>query len=479
MKKILEKLKNYLIKVKNDIIKSIKGLTITRIITYSAIIIFSVAFIIYGQNIKYATSTGDQAFNNNKLDSYEYVKAKVVDTYDVWRIYETDKETGEKTDVLLEIGYIYLCELLEGENKGGYTYVIQRISSLPTDIKPEDADPNNNYGFPTQYNNKATEGSKIYVRAIESESLVLSLLTNNPDKENIMKEMSQYKVFLLDSDQISYDHSGTLIALVVGFFVLILIFSRSKGFHTVMALGLTCAAILFVYIPAVLAGQNIYLWTIIICAYAIIVTLTLLEGITKKTLASAIGCAFGVLVSGLLCVITNKTMNIIGYNGEIADAQSQIAQAYYPAFDRLKTLSMRGIIFSACTFGALGAIMDTAMSIASSLFEVYENSSEHSIARTMKSGINIGKDMLGTMSITLVLAYLSTSLATTLYYVSHFYPEMIFRTEFFALAIAQAFIGCIGILVTIPLTSLVCALLYNKKDEWFKKKEEISVEEIA
>ena len=56
---------------------------------------------------------------------------------------------------------------------------------------------------------------------------------------------------------------------------------------------------------------------------------------------------------------------------------------------------------------------------------------------------------------------------------------MIFRTEFFALAIAQAFIGCIGILVTIPLTSLVCALLYNKKDEWFKKKEEISVEEIA
>ena len=114
------------------------------------------------------------------------------------------------------------------------------------------------------------------------------------------------------------------------------------------------------------------------------------------------------------------------------------------------------------------------------LLEVYNNSEKHSLSRTIKSGFNIGRDMLGTMSNTLVLAYLSTSMMTILYYVSHFYVESIFRKEFFALAITQALIGCIGILITIPLTSLICALLYNKKSEWFSKEtieENLLIEE--
>ena len=236
-----------------------------------------------------------------------------------------------------------------------------------------------------------------------------------------------------------------------------------------LALVLSIASIILVYIPAVLSGKNIYVWTIIICLYSIIETLVLLEGCTKKSLTACIGCISGILVSAIICFITNKTMNIMGQADDLDSAQMWISQTYYHIFGQTKTLDLRAIVFSSVLFGALGAIMDVSMSLASSLLEVYNNSTNHSIANTMKSGFNIGRDMLGTMSNTLVLAYLSTSLTTILYYVSHYYPETIFKTEVFALMIAQALIGCIGILITIPLTSFVCAILYNKKSEWFLK----------
>ena len=183
-----------------------------------------------------------------------------------------------------------------------------------------------------------------------------------------------------------------------------------------------------------------------------------------------IGCIAGILVSGIICVIANNSMNIIGQSDELDSAQTWISQTYYHIFGETKTIDLRGIVFSTVLFGALGAIMDVSMSLASSLLEVYNNSTNHSLSSTMKSGFNIGRDMLGTMSNTLVLAYLSTSLALILYYVSHYYPEAIFKSEMFALSLSQSLIGCIGILITIPLTSLICGLLYNKKEEWFLKK---------
>ncbi|MBQ4061116.1 MAG: YibE/F family protein, partial [Bacilli bacterium] len=412
-------------------------------ITTSCGILISLFFFLYGANIEYNVYKEYQDLHNLPLD-IEYTKAKVIETVDKWVTYKTD-ENGQSTDVLFESGYIYYCKILDGEFKDEYKYIVHRTEGISIHVTTE-----------------ISEGSTIYIRKVNDINPFIQNYQQCKYKDDISYSFS--------SSIYTIDRSSTLIALVLIFVILLLLFSRVKGFHTLLALVLAIASIIIVYIPAVLSGKNIYLWTIIICLYSTIETLVLLEGFTKKSLTAMIGCIAGILVSGIICVIANNSMNIIGQSDELDSAQTWISQTYYHIFGETKTIDLRGIVFSTVLFGALGAIMDVSMSLASSLLEVYNNSTNHSLSSTMKSGFNIGRDMLGTMSNTLVLAYLSTSLALILYYVSHYYPEAIFKSEMFALSLSQSLIGCIGILITIPLTSLICGLLYNKKEEWFLKK---------
>ena len=441
MKKLLFKLKNKFIEFK-------KSLTFLRIISYVSILIISFFFFLYGANIDYKVNEVYQDRNNLALD-IDYTKAKVIETVDKWITYAKD-ENGDLTNKLYESGYVYYCKILDGELEGEYAYVVSRTQEMSVHIVDE-----------------LTPGSTIYIRKQEN----VNSFFKNYEQCKFIDDV-QYS---FSASNYTIDRSSTLIALLIIFILFLLLFSRIKGFHTLLSLVLAIASIIVVYIPAVLSGQNIYFWTIIICLYSTIETLVLLEGFTKKSLTAIIGCITGIFVSAVICVIANNTMNITGQSSELESAQTWISQTYYSIFGETKTLDLRAIVFSTVLFGALGAIMDVSMSLASSLLEVYNNSTNHSIANTMKSGFNIGRDMLGTMSNTLVLAYLSTSLPVILYYVSHYYPEAIFKTETIALAISQSLIGCIGILITIPLTSLICALLYNKRSEWFKSKNKIEI----
>jgi len=440
------------IKMKNKIFNFIKSITLLRAISYLLVILFSIIFFWIGSTIQYSTNEGYQDLHDSPLE-IEYTKAKVIKIVDKWVVYGTD-EQGKETDVILEKGYIYLCELLDGIHKGKNAYIIQKMVEIESVTI-----------------NELTIGSNIYTRVVDKESINY-FLQNYTECE--YKDLITYS---FSASNYSIDRSPTLITLLLVFILLLLLFSRIKGFHTLLAIFLVCASIILVYIPAVLSGANIYLWTIIICLYSIIETLILLEGITKKSITAIIGCISGIIISASICLIVNKTMNIMGTSSNISDEEYWISTTYYDIFNQTATIDLRAVIFSSVLFGALGAIMDVSMSLASSLLEVYNSSTNHSIKNTMKSGFNIGRDMLGTMSNTLILAYLSTSLALMLYYVSHFHTAAILKQEFFALAISQALIGCIGILITIPLTSLICGLLYNKKSEWFSiKTKDISLE---
>jgi len=441
-------MKKLLFKLKNNFIEFKKSLTFLRIISYVSILIISFFFFLYGANIDYKVNEVYQDRNNLALD-IDYTKAKVIETVDKWITYAKD-ENGDLTNKLYESGYVYYCKILDGELEGEYAYVVSRTQEMSVHIVDE-----------------LTPGSTIYIRKQEN----VNSFFKNYEQCKFIDDV-QYS---FSASNYTIDRSSTLIALLIIFILFLLLFSRIKGFHTLLSLVLAIASIIVVYIPAVLSGQNIYFWTIIICLYSTIETLVLLEGFTKKSLTAIIGCITGIFVSAVICVIANNTMNITGQSSELESAQTWISQTYYSIFGETKTLDLRAIVFSTVLFGALGAIMDVSMSLASSLLEVYNNSTNHSIANTMKSGFNIGRDMLGTMSNTLVLAYLSTSLPVILYYVSHYYPEAIFKTETIALAISQSLIGCIGILITIPLTSLICALLYNKRSEWFKSKNKIEI----
>ena len=236
--------------------------------------------------------------------------------------------------------------------------------------------------------------------------------------------------------------------LVLAFFALLIGFGRVKGFNTVLSLVLTCAAVFFIMIPAIIKGYNIYLVTFITTVYTIVMTLCIVIGVHPKSIAAAVGCTCGVGFAGLLTVAMQDVMYITG----LIDEDSSFVM--YINGDTV--INLRGVIFAAIVIGALGATMDVAMSIASSLDEILFHKPDISDLDLMRSGLNIGRDIMGTMANTLVLAYVGSSLHLILLLMAYNNDiGAIVNRESIAVELLQSVAGSIGILFTVPATAAV------------------------
>ena len=248
-----------------------------------------------------------------------------------------------------------------------------------------------------------------------------------------------------------------LIWLLVIFCVLIIVFSKMQGLKTIISLGFTCLSVFCVLIPAILNGHNIYFWSILVCVYITVMTLSIISGYNMKSLCACIGCMSGVLCAGLVVIITDKFLNMTG----LLEEESIYLYQLYPD----NPIDLKAIIFAMIIVGALGAVMDVSMSISSSLYELKAKSPDIKPAELMRSGFTIGRDMLGTMANTLVLAYIGSSLTCVLLLVSYNANiEQVINKEMIIAEILQALAGSMGMLLTLPLTSAVCTAMFYKKE---------------
>ena len=249
--------------------------------------------------------------------------------------------------------------------------------------------------------------------------------------------------------------TNRLLGLGILFALCVLLFGGKKGFNTILSLGLTCAAVFAVFIPSILSGKNIYLMALLVCAYTTIVTLSIVIGFNKKSFAAAVGCMSGIAVTGLITIIMDRALFLTG----ILDEHSRFLM-FLPIEG---TLNLRAIVFAGIIIGAMGAIMDVAMSISSAMWEIKESAGRIKFDALLRSGMNIGRDIFGTMANTLILAYIGTSLSVIL--ILLVYTDSLtslLNMEMIVVEILQALTGSLGILFTIPLTSLVCSTVYLK-----------------
>lgn len=253
---------------------------------------------------------------------------------------------------------------------------------------------------------------------------------------------------------IEYDRSNVLMFLLVSFFVLVVVFGRKKGVNTIISLMLTCLSVFMVFVPAILNGKNIYLSSITVSVFIVFMNLLLISGANQKTLCAIVGNLGGLFVAGLLAYVISNILNLTG----LIDDDSM----FLLMLD--KPLELKAILWSSIVIGSLGAVMDVSMSIASAMNELAENMCERSFKSMLKSGINIGQDTIGTMTNTLVLAYVGSSLSMVLLLVINYKdPILLFNLEMIVFEIIQAIIGSLGILFTIPITSVFAAYIYNRK----------------
>lgn len=253
-----------------------------------------------------------------------------------------------------------------------------------------------------------------------------------------------------------YLRSDALIILAAVFIVLLLIYGRKKGFHSVLALGFTCLSIFLVFIPAILSGKNIYAASFILMAFITVMTLTLVNGFNRKSLSAGIGLFGGLAAAAVVFGLADIFLKLSGYVSE---------ESIYLAYvNPANPIDLKAILFAGILLGALGAVMDVAVSIAASLQEVHDSAENPTFASLMRSGLNIGQDMLGTMMNTLVLAYIGSSLSLVLILIVYSNSLLeLFNKEMIVVEVLQSLAGSVGLLAAIPLTTLVSSYIYIHK----------------
>ena len=254
-----------------------------------------------------------------------------------------------------------------------------------------------------------------------------------------------------------YHRVDFIIVLWVLFLVLLLVLGRRNGLNTLVSLAFTIASIFYVFIPAVLNGGNVYSWSVSTCIYIILMTLLIISGFSKKSLAAMIGCSSGVLMAGFITVLANHFCRLTGLTTEDS--------MYLLFLNNENPIDLKAIVFAAIILGAVGAIMDVSMSLSSSLAEMKEQVGDMSAAQITRSGMVVGRDIMGTMANTLILAYIGSSLSVTLLLAAYnsSTPLLLFNSEMILVELLQAVAGSLGILLTIPLTSIVCGILYRNE----------------
>jgi len=256
----------------------------------------------------------------------------------------------------------------------------------------------------------------------------------------------------------NYIRINQIIILGAVFIVMLFILGRIKGLTAIFALGLTCTAIFAVFIPSILSDRNIYISAAIVCVYSVVVTLFMVNGVDRKSVSAVSGCFGGIIAIAVLALTMEKTLDLTGVIND--------ESLYLLYMQRENPIDLKAIIFAGIMIGAVGAVMDVAMSIATALWELRQNAPELNFKQFFKSGINMGQDIMGTMANTLVLAYTGGSLSIILLLVvySDSFSDLMNR-ELVIVELLKAIAGSFGILLTIPLTALICAVLYPQRKE--------------
>lgn len=243
-----------------------------------------------------------------------------------------------------------------------------------------------------------------------------------------------------------------LLYLTLLFLLTLTAFGGIKGLKTIVTLALTGLAIIKILLPGLLAGYNPILLTVGICAGVTAITLIIVSGLNKKTLAAIIGTTGGVLAAGIIALIFGTLSKLTGLGEQEAQMLMFIPQN--TGFD------FKGLLFAGIIIGALGAVMDVGMSISSSMSEIQTIKPSISSGELLRAGMNVGRDIMGTMSNTLILAYAGASLPLLLLFFAHDIPVYEFiNWETISAEIVRALAGSIGLILTIPLTAITVAAL--------------------
>lgn len=276
-----------------------------------------------------------------------------------------------------------------------------------------------------------------------------------------VKEGEKVVVVVLEEDgQVvahiaDYARDGYILYLCIGFAAVLVLIGRLQGIKTIATLSITIFAVFKIMLPMILSGHSPVTVAVMVAVGVTAVTILIISGFTKKSLAAAVGTSLGVIIAGGLAFLVGSGVKLTGLSSEEAVMLLYIPQGIQFQF--------KDLLFAGIILGALGAVMDVSVSIASAIEEIYKANRSLSQKELFLSGMNIGKDMMGTMSNTLILAYTGSSIPLLLLFMAYETSIIkIVNLDIIATEIVRSLSGSIGLILTIPITAAVSAFLAKR-----------------
>jgi len=281
-----------------------------------------------------------------------------------------------------------------------------------------------------------------------------NILTNNPYYDINLKKGDKV---VLHAEQVGKDveyfiadiqRTPTVAFLAIFFCTLLITVGKKKGFYSVLSIFITLVLIFSVLVPMVLHGISPVFSTILVCIFSTIVTMYMIGGCNAKSTSAIIGTSLSLVFASIFSLFAVQFARLTGFSSE----EYVFLYSAHPNLDFIE------ILIATIMLSALGAVMDIAMTIASTVNELLETNPQMGVKNLIKSGMNVGRDVIGTMANTIILVYLGGALPLVLLS-QNIDLQKFFNLNQVATEISAALIGSMSLVVCVPITAFVTAYL--------------------
>ena len=284
--------------------------------------------------------------------------------------------------------------------------------------------------------------------------------------------ISTYSDGTVNATVYEFDRLLPLCIVLVLFIAAAVAVGGRTGVKSLVALAVTLVCLFGVLLPSLMKGANTLLMTFIVCAYVAVVSLTIVGGVRKKTVCAMLGAVAGTALALLFGLLAQGLTRIDGLRIDDVEPLLQLRQTGTP-------IGLRGLLVGGIVISALGAVMDVTMGIASSLSEVHAANPELSRRELFRSGMNIGRDMVGTMTNTLILAFLGSGFTLILYlYSLGLSSRQLLSSAYVSLEVVSGVASSVGVILSIPLTALITAEVFTREKKSGKSARNARLKQV-
>ena len=281
------------------------------------------------------------------------------------------------------------------------------------------------------------------------------------DRITVFQQVDGETGEILELSFSQYDRAWA-VWVVVGIFLLtVLLVGGKTGLKSLLGLAVTVVALIWIFCPMWMKGANPTPLALELCVLVTVMSFVILGGLSRKTVCAILGTVAGMGLAALFSLLAQALFKIDSYS--MYDSNPEVAELVnlqtrdYP-------VHVHGILTAGIIIASLGAVMDVAMSLSSAIGELKTVNRDLAFRELWRSGMRIGRDMVGTMTNTLILAFVGSSLITVIrLFAQGASARLLLSSRYLAVELTSALSSSVGVILAVPLTALIGSILFSRE----------------